>query len=39
MARYMQPDGLHPSAEGVALIVEALGPRVEELIQRVSPQS
>jgi acyl-CoA thioesterase-1 len=39
MARYMQPDGLHPSAEGIALIVEALGPRVEELIERVSPQS
>jgi acyl-CoA thioesterase-1 len=39
MARYMQPDGLHPSAEGVALIVEALGPEVEALIGMVSPRS
>ncbi len=31
----MQPDGIHPNAEGVKLIVEALGPRVLELIQRV----
>lgn len=35
MARLMQPDGLHPSAEGVALIVEALGPAVEALLARV----
>jgi acyl-CoA thioesterase-1 len=28
----MQPDGIHPNAEGVALIVEALGPEVEALI-------
>ena len=34
----IQPDGIHPNAEGVALIVEDLGPRVEELIARV-PQS
>jgi acyl-CoA thioesterase-1 len=33
--RLMQPDGLHPSAAGVALIVEALGPAVEALIARV----
>lgn len=39
MARYMQPDGLHPSAEGVALIVEALGPSVEDLLERVVPPS
>jgi len=32
---YMQPDGLHPNAEGVALIVEALGPKVLELLERV----
>ncbi len=31
----MQPDGLHPSKAGVALIVEGLGPRVLELIGRV----
>jgi acyl-CoA thioesterase-1 len=34
---YMQSDGIHPNAEGVALIVEALGPRVQELIARAAP--
>ncbi|WP_425472030.1 arylesterase [Sulfitobacter sabulilitoris] len=29
---YMQPDGIHPNAEGVALIVETLGQSVLELI-------
>jgi acyl-CoA thioesterase-1 len=29
---YFQPDGIHPNAEGVSRIVEALGPRVIELI-------
>lgn len=38
LATYMQPDGIHPNAAGVALIVEALGPEVERLIARV-PQS
>lgn len=33
-ATLMQPDGIHPSAAGVALIVEALGPDVETLIAR-----
>lgn len=28
---YMQPDGIHPNAEGVAKIVEAMGPSVAEL--------
>ena len=32
---YMQPDGIHPNAAGVALIVDALGPEVERLIARV----
>ena len=32
---YMQPDGIHPTAGGVARIVEQIGPRVEELIARV----
>ncbi|QBX99436.1 arylesterase [Rhodophyticola sp. CCM32] len=32
LGRYMQSDGLHPNAEGVALIVQALGPQVEALI-------
>jgi acyl-CoA thioesterase-1 len=34
----MQPDGLHPNADGVALIVEALGPEVETLIDRIDPE-
>lgn len=34
MRDYMQADGIHPSAEGVALIVEALGPVVLDLIAR-----
>ncbi|SNX71735.1 acyl-CoA thioesterase-1 [Cereibacter ovatus] len=33
-ARLMQPDGIHPSAEGVALIVQEIGPRVEALAER-----
>lgn len=32
MRTLMQPDGIHPSAEGVRLIVEALGPHVLELV-------
>lgn len=32
-AEYMQPDGLHPNAQGVALIVAALGPAVLDLIE------
>lgn len=35
MAEYVQPDGLHPNAKGVALVVEALGPEVEKLLSRV----
>ena len=31
----MQPDGIHPNAEGVAKIVEGVGPKVVELITRV----
>jgi len=34
MGRLMQPDGLHPSGEGVALIVEALGPVVLALAEK-----
>jgi acyl-CoA thioesterase I len=34
IATYMQPDGLHPNADGVALIVEAMGPAVLDLIAR-----
>lgn len=31
----MQADGLHPSADGVARVVEALGPKVLELMERI----
>ena len=31
---YMQPDGIHPNARGVALIVERLGPAVLRLVER-----
>ena len=34
-AGLMQADGIHPNAEGVSRIVEAMGPAVEELIARV----
>ncbi len=34
-ARHMQPDGIHPNAEGVALIIEALGPQVEALLDQI----
>ncbi len=36
---YVQPDGLHPNARGVALIVEDFGPEVLELIQRARSDS
>ncbi|WP_299044236.1 arylesterase [uncultured Tateyamaria sp.] len=32
---FMQADGIHPNADGVARIVEGLGPSVEALIARV----
>ena len=32
---FLQADGIHPNAEGVARIVEALGPQVEDLLARV----
>ncbi|MDM7933199.1 arylesterase [Tabrizicola sp.] len=35
LAAFMQTDGIHPNPEGVRLIVEGLGPKVEELIARV----
>ncbi len=35
MRELMQPDGIHPSAAGVALIVEAVGPAVEALLAQV----
>lgn len=33
---FMQPDGIHPNAQGVERIVAALGPKVIELIQRAA---
>lgn len=33
--KLMQPDGIHPNVEGVKLIVESVGPKVVELIDRV----
>jgi acyl-CoA thioesterase I len=35
LAAFMQPDGIHPNPEGVRLIVEGLGPKVEALLARV----
>lgn len=37
LTEVMQMDGIHPNAEGVDLIVEAMGPAVAELVKRVSP--
>jgi len=34
LADYIQPDGLHPNARGVALVVEALGPKVLDLLAK-----
>jgi acyl-CoA thioesterase-1 len=36
LAAYMQPDGLHPSAAGVALIVEDIGPSVLDLVTQAA---
>jgi acyl-CoA thioesterase I len=34
MAAFMQADGIHPNPEGVKLIVDGLGPKVEELLAK-----
>ncbi|WP_339114165.1 arylesterase [Thioclava sp. GXIMD2076] len=34
-AQYLQGDGIHPSAAGVKLVVEALGPQVLDLLDQV----
>lgn len=34
---YLQSDGIHPNAKGVTRIVEAMGPRVLDLIDRAGP--
>jgi acyl-CoA thioesterase-1 len=38
VSQYMQPDGIHPNAQGVARIVEALGPSVLELVKKSGEQ-
>ncbi|MEO0403154.1 MAG: arylesterase, partial [Pseudomonadota bacterium] len=35
ISAFMQPDGIHPNADGVARIVEGLGPFVLDLVNRV----
>lgn len=37
LADLMQDDRIHPNAEGVRQIVDAIGPRVEELLARAEP--
>jgi len=32
MAAFLQPDGIHPNAEGVSVIVDAIGPVVLDLV-------
>lgn len=39
VTKYMQPDRIHPNKDGVALIVEELGPRVVELADQVTPSN
>lgn len=36
-AAYLQADGLHPSAQGVTVIAEHLGPAVQDLIAQIAP--
>jgi len=36
LGAFLQPDNVHPNADGVAQIVTAFGPKVMELIDRVS---
>lgn len=33
LIEYMQPDGIHPNAEGVSKIVKAVGPEVRTLVE------
>jgi acyl-CoA thioesterase-1 len=34
---FMQPDGIHPNKDGVAKVVETLGPKVVDLLATVAP--
>lgn len=36
VAEFMQADGIHPNADGVALIVEDIGPLLEDLVERAA---
>ena len=35
MSEFLQPDGIHPNAEGVSVIVAAIGPTILDLVQAV----
>ena len=37
LSRYMQSDGIHPNAAGVALIVEAMGPVLLDFVAGLEP--
>ena len=37
VAKLNQSDGIHPTAQGIAVIVERILPTVERLIRRVRP--
>ncbi|MFM2356476.1 MAG: hypothetical protein RLZZ528_2212, partial [Pseudomonadota bacterium] len=39
LGQLLQPDGIHPSAQGVALIVEAIGPKVEALLGQAAART
>ncbi|MHA6263479.1 arylesterase [Arenibacterium sp. CAU 1754] len=39
MRPFLQPDGIHPNAQGVARIVETIGPTVLDLLARVKDSS
>ena len=35
-SKFFQPDGLHPNAEGVKIVVESIGPSFLELVSRIN---
>ena len=37
MSQYFQPDGIHPNATGVKMVVESVGPIVMEMIAQAVP--
>ncbi len=39
MQHYMQEDGIHPSSEGVQRIVQVIGPRVLDLLNRIEAEN